>query len=302
MKKYNIAIIGYGSIAKRHASNLKKYFNYKDLLIVSSQKINNFSSTKKITDLIDKKLTHIIVANETYKHIKVVKFIEENFKNVSVLIEKPLFEKNYNFKRLRNFYYVGYNLRFHPIIKYIKKNISTKKILSTNVLCKSYLPTWRNRKFNKTYSGKKEFGGGVLLELSHELDYIQYLFGNCKILFKNLKKTTNMQLNFKDSAIIIGKTKDNNIISIDLDIFSYKNIRKIEIRTQKIIYECDLNKNIIHKNFKNNKKKIIKNRNNNYDINDTYVDEIKSFLTNKKHLPKFNDGINTLRLIEEIEK
>lgn len=302
MKQYKIAIIGYGSIAKRHASNLKKYFNYKDLLIVSSQKINNFSSTRKISVLIEKKITHIIVANETYKHIKVVKFIEENLENVNVLIEKPIFEKNYNLQRLKNFYYIGYNLRFHPIIKYLKKNISTKKILSTNILCKSYLPTWRNREFNKTYSGKKEFGGGVLLELSHELDYIQYLFGNYKILFKNLKKTINKKLNFKDSALIIGKTRDNNIILIDLDLFSYKNIRKIEIRTKNIIYECDLNKNIIQKNYKNNKKIIIKNKTNNYDINDTYVDEIKSFLTNKKLLPKFNDGINTLRLIEKIEK
>lgn len=302
MKRYKIAIIGYGSIAKRHASNLKKYFNYKDLLIVSSQKINKFSSTRKISFLIEKKITHIIVANETYKHIKVVKFIEENFENVNVLIEKPIFEKNYNLKRLKNFYYIGYNLRFHPIIKYLKKNISNKKVLSTNILCKSYLPTWRNREFNKTYSGKKEFGGGVLLELSHELDYIQYLFGNFKILFKNLKKTINKKLNFKDSALIIGKTRDNNIILIDLDLFSYKNIRKIEIRTKNIIYECDLNKNTIQKNYKNNKKIIIKNETNNYDINDTYVDEIKSFLTNKKLLPKFNDGINTLRLIDEIEK
>ena len=169
-------------------------------------------------------------------------------------------------------------------------------------MCKSYLPTWRKREFNKTYSGKKEFGGGVLLELSHELDYIQYLFGKCNILFKNLKKTTNKNLNFKDSALIIAKTKDKNIVLIDLDLFSYKNIRKIEIRTKKIIYECDLNNNIIYKNYKNNKTIVIKNKNNDFDINYTYIDEIRSFLTNKKHLPKFYDGINTLRLIEEIEK
>ena len=85
--------------------------------------------------------------------------------------------------------FVGYNLRFHPVIKKLKKEIKNKKIFNVNIQNSSYLPSWRkNNVYTKTSSAKKALGGGVLLDISHELDFIRYLFGSFKINMLLIKK------------------------------------------------------------------------------------------------------------------
>ncbi len=56
--------------------------------------------------------------------------------------------------------------------------------LYTSVECGSYLPDWRpGNNYKKSVSAKKDLGGGVLLELSHELDYIRWIFGEIKNIY-----------------------------------------------------------------------------------------------------------------------
>ena len=74
-------------------------------------------------------------------------------------------------KKLKNNYYVGYNLRFHPVILFLKKIFKNKKIFSINITSHSYLPKWRKIDYRKSVSAKKKLGGGILLELSLEFDY-----------------------------------------------------------------------------------------------------------------------------------
>ena len=76
--------------------------------------------------------------------------------------------------------YVGYNLRYHPFIKFIKELMKEEKILRI-VFKRSWTISTRlaTETNNKTYSSDKQKGGGVLLELSHEIDYMLLLFGKC---------------------------------------------------------------------------------------------------------------------------
>ena len=101
-----------------------------------------------------------------------------NLKNIKVLIEKPLFHKFYNINLRKNQYFIGYNMRFNPLIQKLKKLIKKNKIWNVNIICSSFLPNWRKQKYFKSYSAIKRKGGGVLLDLSHELDYTKFLFGN----------------------------------------------------------------------------------------------------------------------------
>ena len=78
-------------------------------------------------------------------------------------------------------------MRFHPVIQYLKKEIGKRKINFISINLSSYLPNWRkNIDYKKSNSAKKIFGGGLLLELSHELDYIRWIFGNIKLIFSFL--------------------------------------------------------------------------------------------------------------------
>ena len=54
--------------------------------------------------------------------------------------------------------------------------------------CYSYLPNWRRQKYTKVYSSSKKLGGGVANDLSHEIDFLSWIFGDIKkFLNKNLK-------------------------------------------------------------------------------------------------------------------
>ena len=289
-------VIGLGSIGKRHYSLLNKIEKVKKIYVLTKQK----GFKNKITDIkeiIRIKPTHIIISNETNKHFYYVKFIEKNLINCNILIEKPIFNKLEIFKPIKNNYFIGYNLRFNPIIDSIKKLIHNEKIISINIFCGSYLPKWRNNDYTKSYSASKKLGGGVLLDLSHEIDYLIYLFGNLKLLFTKINKLSNLKINVEDNAIIIGKTKTNSIVNITLNYFTKIPHRFLIIDSNNLTIKADLIKNKLE--YKKNSRSFFKKFN--FEKNHTYNKQLISFLTDKKKLCSFSEAYEVLKIISKIK-
>ena len=141
----SVLIIGYGSIGKRHAKILRNRFKFKNIIIFTKQKLKNFKTINKLSDV--KKLDpfYIVIASVTSLHFKHLKYIEKNFSNKKILIEKPIFEKYKKLKIKKNKVFVGYNLRFNRAINFVKNFIVNKKVIDIKILCNSYLPNWRKR-------------------------------------------------------------------------------------------------------------------------------------------------------------
>ena len=153
-------------------------------------------------------IDYIIISSETSKHFYYLNYFEKNLKNKLILVEKPLFEKYKKFRIINNKVFVGYNMRFNPIISFIKKIINKEKFWSINIMCGSYLPMWRkNIDYKKSSSAKRKSGGGVLLDLSHELDYIQWLFGKIKLDYVYINKLSDLKISTEDFLSLSGKTK-----------------------------------------------------------------------------------------------
>ena len=299
MKK-NALIIGYGSIGKRHYKILKKLNYFKTIFIFSKR---NFSNKNKkiyvnsIKDLKHKNIKYIVIASRTEDHLFFIEEIEKNFKNLNVLVEKPLFEKYYNINPKKNSYFVGYNLRYHPIVLYLKKIIKNKKIIFFDIKCISYLPVWR-KNLNYIYSNSSGYGGGALLELSHELDYAQYIFGNIKKIYFNLvNKISNIQIKKDDNVILYGKSSKANF-SINLNFFSHSKERKITIHMKKLTIISDLIKNqiLFYKNHKITKKINFKIKD-----NQTYIMQHKNTLLGKNNC-NFKDNLKLMKLIDNLKK
>ena len=76
---------------------------------------------------------------------------------------------------------VGYQLRFHPCYKLLKKLISEGvigKLLSVHAEVGEYLPDWHKYEdYRQMYASRKDLGGGVVLSQIHEIDYLYDLFG-----------------------------------------------------------------------------------------------------------------------------
>ena len=303
IKNIKCLIIGYGSIGKKHASVLKKIVGYKNIYILSKKNIKDYLILKNLNQLREHQFDYIIISTPTSTHLKQLKFLEKFSRKSTILIEKPLFSKFKNYKPKNKKIFVGYNLRYNRLIKHLKKNINKKEIFSITINCASFLPDWRkNIHYTKTYSSQKKLGGGILNELSHELDYFQFIFQ--KIKFKDisnvmLKKSSNLKVDVEDSALIQGKINNLNYI-FNFNFFSKFKKREIIIESFKETTVCNLLNNsiLIFSKLKKNTKKV------KFLKNDTYFELHNDILNKKKNklACNYQDGLKILKLIETIKK
>ena len=296
----SVLVSGYGSIGRRHVDILSGLVKKKNITILTNQKISNFRTIKTLKALNEVNPYYIVICNPTSDHLNKIKFIEKNCKNKFVLVEKPLFSKPDKINVKKNKYFVGYNLRFNPIINFLKKKIKSKKIWSVNIFCGSYLPNWRNNiDYRKSSSAQKHLGGGVLLDLSHELDYVQWLFGKIKIEYCKSKKLSNLNIKTDDFLNLTGKTKKVPSIQITSNYFTREPTRQIFIDGDNISIQADLvKKNIIY--YDGNKKRIynFKNLNRNIEYKKQHLAILKNKDTNK--LCTYKEGKQLLYLINQI--
>jgi predicted dehydrogenase len=300
MQNQKILIFGYGSIGIKHNKFLKKLYPKKEIFIYSKRKIKVRNHIKTLKDILLIKPNYVFVCSNTKNHYQDLMYFEKNFKNINILVEKPLFDKIYNYKFKNNKIFVGYNLRFDPIIQFIKKKIKNKRIWTANIICGSYLPEWRkNIKYYKSYSSKKSQGGGVVLDLSHEFDYSTWLFGKLKKRFALIDKVSNLRLDSEDYCNFFGSTKKCKHISINLDYFTRIPCRTISLNGKDLFLRADLlKKEVVF--FENNKKNILKFNNSDYES--CYLKQIKNFLNGGEKLCSYKDGLKILETVNQIKK
>ncbi|OGC22618.1 hypothetical protein A3J90_07065 [candidate division WOR-1 bacterium RIFOXYC2_FULL_37_10] len=234
-----IVIFGLGSIGERHAKLLLDNFDH-ELFVFRSNK-NSIPNSLGIKEIFTWKEIEKIkpdaafIANPTFLHIKTALKCAEL--GMHLFIEKPLSHNLDDIDKLASvcrqkkmICYVAYCLRFHPVISKMKKLIENKKIYHTRVVCSSYLPDWRKeRRLYDVYSAYSKKGGGVLLDLSHEFDYIQYLFGQIKEIKGNIGRVGNITVDAEDFADVLIKTVGSLYVNLHLNFMSHLNERRIVI-------------------------------------------------------------------------
>ena len=301
MKKETVLIIGYGSIGKKHAKILNKNKKIGNIFLLTNQVSKRYKTIKTHSDIKKINPSFIIISSRTSEHDRDLCYILKNFKNKKILVEKPLFDKYKKIKIINNHkVFVGYNLRLHPVIQYAKNYLIGKNYYYTGIYCHSYLPNWRKEiNYKNSNSAKKKYGGGVLLELSHELDYLQMMFKEIKkINSVCVSKFSKLKIDVEDCAIITGKTEKLSFV-VDLNFFSKNEKRLAIIHGLDFTMICDLI-NCKITIIKNNKKKIIHFKN---DKEYTYNLEHKIILNNKsKTLCNFKEGLKLMKTIDKIKK
>ncbi len=238
-----ILIIGYGSIGKRHAQVLQEYFTNIDITLISSQNLPNaYPSLESLPNL--HAFDYYIISSPTAHHLAHLSYLDSKVQNKKIFVEKPLFESAHSFTPSgKNLIIVGFCLRLHPLLWQVKTILQNFTPYAVEVSCGSYLPLWRKDvDYRKVYSAHKAQGGGVLLDLSHELDYIQWLFGDFddESLVGFNGKISELEISSDDTLMLVGKTKQNTLIQLNLDYFSKNPKRLMRIHTSKQSIELDL--------------------------------------------------------------
>jgi CMP-N,N'-diacetyllegionaminic acid synthase len=290
-----VLIIGTGSVSLKHKSALTLISKKFVIVSVASRKFSNrYLSEKK------KDFDYIVICSPSTYHLQHLQIIEKNFINKKVLIEKPIFNKFYSFrKKLKNSYFVGYNLRFHPLIRYLKNFLIKKKIYSVYAISHSFLPDWRRIDYKKSVSAKKKLGGGVLLELSHELDYLKWIFKDIEIFNVFNKKISNLKIDVDDILNISGMLSKKIYFNLNINFFSRLPSRKIKIDGNNFSLNVDLINNSVE-TFHGGKKLL--KRFSNVKLINTYKDQHLEIIKNKIfNICSFREGLDLVQLIEKIK-
>jgi len=295
-----VLLIGYGSIAKRHEKVLLSLKVKID--IVTKQILKDKTTFKNLKDIKNlNQYDYFIIASETSKHFKQLKYLDLKVKNKKIFCEKPLFKTDKKLKIKHNQVYVGYVLRFHPLLQKLQKLLKNEHIISANINCAQYLPTWRiGRDYKKSYSASKKDGGGVLLDLSHEIDYAHWLFGDLKELKSYQLKVSDLEIDSDDLTMFIGKTKKGIILNISLDYISKLTHREILVETFEHTYRLDFIKNKLIQQDKNTKKNIYKSKTLKRD--DMFINMHKSILKDKTICTTFKEAKNVMKTIKMIQE
>jgi len=102
---------------------------------------------------------------------------------------------------------VGYNLRFHPGLQKVKQLVEDGiigQILWTRVEVGQYLPDWRPwQDYRQSYTARRELGGGIILDASHELDYIMWLLGQPSEVMCMAGKVSALEVDVEDCATVL---------------------------------------------------------------------------------------------------
>ena len=150
-----------------------------------------------------------VIANPAPFHLEIAQQLVEV--GTHLLIEKPISISTNGIdklletsKKLNTVVAIGYNLRFDPSLQELHRLLRDGQIgTAFSVRCEvgQYLPTWRSgNDYRNGVSANQKLGGGVLLELSHEIDYLRWIFGDFKWVKATLCRQSTLEIDVEDSA------------------------------------------------------------------------------------------------------
>lgn len=254
-----VLLIGYGSIAKKHVQALREIDQKCSITALRSGRdtsaIENIHAVFSLNEVNLEDFDFAIVSNPTFLHATIIEQLIPS--KIPLFIEKPLFHsiefyslvEQIKVNNIRS--YVACNLRFLDCIQFIKKEIINFRINEVTIYCGSYLPEWRaDVDFRKSYSAHASMGGGVELDLIHELDYTYWLFGKPLTVKKFASSTSSLNIEANDYAnyLLVYKGFTVNII---LNYYRKEPKRTLEIVCENETINVDLLKNEVQLNHQN---------------------------------------------------
>lgn len=292
----NCLIVGYGSIGARHAGILKEMGH--NVHIVTKRNVEDFPCNKTIREALAKKdIDYVIVSNETYKHYESLMELNALGYAGKILIEKPIFSElpSLSEASFKKKVFVAYNLRFHPVVQKLRGLLQKRQICSIQVYSGQYLPDWRlGTDHTKCYSASKTMGGGVLRDLSHELDYINWIVGTWIRVMAIGGKFSDLQIDSDDVFVLLLEMENCPVTSVQMNYLDRKTRREIIVNMKDHTIKADLVMNTMEINGEILKFEAEKNL--------TYILQHKAILSeNYDDVCTFDQGMDVLNLIQATE-
>ncbi|HJT30829.1 MAG TPA: Gfo/Idh/MocA family oxidoreductase [Pirellulales bacterium] len=229
-----VAIVGYGSIGRRHCDNLARLGVARRVVVRRAEAANPaFSPSADVAVVhsceaaIADGLDLAIVCNPTAHHVATAsKFISAG---VPALIEKPLAHHLVDAERLlaemrRNGVPSGmaYSMRYHPAYALARQCVQSGRlghVLYAKAWFETFLPDWHPwEDYRQSYAARPELGGGVLPTLDHEIDFLNWCFGPPATARGGTARSGTLEIDADDMAMISIGYSGNVLASVVLSL------------------------------------------------------------------------------------
>lgn len=262
-----ILVVGLGSIGKRHLANLR-ILHPGALFVVLRHSRIHFNETPSVGD------THIVydinsalayhpdiavICSPASEHVGVATVLAQH--GVHLFIEKPISDRVAGVDDLIHLceqkklvLMVGYTLRFLPSLQQFMvalKQGCVGKVYYAHAMVGQYLPDWRpNTDYRQSVSAQQALGGGVLLELSHEIDYLTWLFGAVRSVQGHAQRLSNLEIDVEDSADAILNFVGGVVAHVHMDMFQRHTVRQCRVVGSEgtLIWDGIKHAVVLHKN------------------------------------------------------
>ena len=227
--KTRILMVGLGSIGQRHLRNIRillgdateiaAYRVQRQVPVLTDKMQVEVGSTLEekygltVFDNLDAALawgpTAVFICNPSSLHLPVA--LAAARADAHLFIEKPL---SHNLDKIdelcaaleerKRIGMVAYQMRFHPCLQKTNELLNQNavgRVLAVHAEFGEYLPDWHPwEDYRLSYASRKELGGGVLLVLIHEMDYLYWLFGLPSRIYAVGGHLSSLELNVEDTV------------------------------------------------------------------------------------------------------
>jgi len=241
-------IVSLGSIGRRHLANLRLLCPDAQIGVLRTHTTDRTTAVPAGADCqffsLDEALvfapTAAIVAGPASIHLELARALAAA--GIALLIEKPIAHTTEGLAPLLEAcarddvpVLIGYNLRFLPSLVECKRLIDAGTIggvRGVRAEVGQYLPDWRpGARYQNGVSAQQALGGGVLLELSHEIDYLYWMFGMPVRVSARGGRYGELEIDVEDMVeLFLEYQEPARLVSIHLDF-----LQRSPVRTCKFI-------------------------------------------------------------------
>ncbi len=241
-------IVGFGAIGRRHAANLLALRPETQLQVLlpagsgsAKHLVAGAAAVHELDAAIRAKPNLAILCSPSAARLEYLLPLLEA--GIPCYVEKPLVASIHEARELRAYIArrpalpavsVGCNLRLLPSLRKVQGLLSQGAIgtvVRAALAAGQWLPDWRpGADYRTGYSARQGSGGGVVLDLIHEIDMARWLFGELDLVGAAGGKFSRLEIDSEDTAcILLGRAARPPVVSISLDYVSRRYLRRYEI-------------------------------------------------------------------------
>lgn len=250
--KRHFLIVGLGSIGRRHMTNLAQRhpdacFTVLRHSAASDPLCDHLGAT--VTDdkaaALSGEYDLAVISSPSANHIDSLPHLITQ--GTPLLVEKPIVTSLADCDRIDALLksappalrVAGFNFRHLPVLQCMRKIIQSGelgRIVRASFTAGQWLPDWRpGTDYRAGYSADAARGGGVELDLVHEIDLARWFFGEMDLRFALGGRLSDLGLHANDVAAIVMSGSDRTsgrnapIVQVSLDYVSRRRLRHYEV-------------------------------------------------------------------------